>query len=324
MSDPYVYYHKDGIYKRTFIKNFNMRYQIPGMIRNLDYETLFVGTSMVHNFQEDSINKKFNTESLNASISGSSAREQMKAAELAIASKDVKHIFWEINYDSLAGDADRISTAFPEFLYDRKILNDLPYLLSYDAIKKIDYQIKNQDKVNMDSDPLTYYKFGQKKEPLTVEKMEQAIEGLSAPPHKSHNYQSYMESFRENMLALVRKHPDIQFTFFYTPYPVTRHVVVDDAAPVITDDRLKVKLEVYKEIQAYANAEVFDFQDEQSITFNVGNYMDRSHYFASINQWMLDQMASKEPILSLSEYKEKTEDMRRQIRGFSFEQLVEV
>ena len=90
VSDPYVYYHKEGIYKRTFTKNFNMRYQMPGLIRNLDYETLFVGTSMSHNFREEKIDEVLDTKSLNATISGSSAREQREAVELAMKSRDIE------------------------------------------------------------------------------------------------------------------------------------------------------------------------------------------------------------------------------------------
>jgi hypothetical protein len=323
VSDPYVYYHKEGIYNRTFAKNFNMRYQIPGMIRNLDYETLFVGTSMVHNFEESGIDQVFHTTSFNASISGSSAREQRKAAELAIASKNIKHIFWEINFDSLAGDSDRIDATFPKYLYDRNVFNDYPYLLSYDALKKIDYQIKNRKNLSANVDPYSFYKFGSNNEPLTVEKMEAEIKGLSAPPYQDHNQKKYMKSFEDNILDMVKKHPDIQFTFFYTPYPITRHVVVDESDSTITNERLNTKLAVFDELKEYKNAEVFDFQDEQDVTFNVGNYMDRSHYFPYINEWMLKEMANKESIGSHSVYEAKVKNFREQIKNFSVSQLRE-
>lgn len=323
LSDPYVYYHKDGIYKRTFIKNFNMRYQIPGMIRNLEYETLFMGTSMVHNFKEESMNQKLGTTSFNASISGSSAREQKHAVELAIASQNIKHVFWEINFDSLAGKSDRVDATFPAYLYDRNVLNDLPYLLSYDAFKKIEHQLKNQENVDMNANPFIFYKFGDKKPPLTIEQMNKETEGLSAPPFNMHNQDSYMESFNRNMLDLVKENPDIQFTFLYTPYPVTRHVVVDENAPSITEERMKTKVEVFKELSHYENAEVYDFQDEEQITFNVGNYMDRSHYFTYINDWMLKQMVENEPIQNLNEYNVKIERLTDQIRNFNSTLLVE-
>jgi hypothetical protein len=322
-SDPYVYYHKDGIYKRTFVKNFNMRYQMPGLLRNLDYKTVFVGTSMAHNFKEESINRLFDTSSLNATISGSSAREQRGVVELALASKDVDRVFWEINYDSLAGESDRIDATYPEYLYDRNVANDLPYLLSTDALKKIDFQIKNQDKVNLDVSPYSFYKFGDKKKPLTIEGMEKELEGISAPPRDWHNLRDYTESFYDNMLEMVRKHPDVEFIFFYTPYPITRHIVIQENTPKINEDRLAAKLIIFEELSQYDNAKVYDFQDEKKITFNVANYMDRSHYFSFINEWMLEQMAKKEPIQSQDEYAKKIQNLWEQLQEYSPQQLVE-
>ncbi|MBT2643595.1 hypothetical protein J7I80_15240 [Bacillus sp. ISL-41] len=323
VTDPYVYYHKDGVYKRTFTKNFNMRYQIPGMIRNLEYETLFVGTSMGHNFKEEKINELFQTSSFNATISGSSAREQRKAMELAMKSQDVKHVFWEINYDSLAGEADRVDATFPKFLYDRNIINDIPYLLSYEAFKKIDHQWENQHLVKSNVDPYSFYKFGENKKPLTVEMMKKELEGQSAPPAEAHTLESYMESFKVNMLPMIKKYPDTKFTFMYTPYPITRHMIIQEDKPGINEARLEAKLKIYEELQKFNNAVVYDFQDDADITFNVGNYIDRSHYFPYINDLLLEKMAATKPIQSMEEYEKKVENLSSQLENFSYDQLKE-
>ena len=323
VSDPFVYYHKEGIYPRTFVKNFNMRIQMPGLIKHLEYETLFVGTSMVHNFKEETINEKLKTTSLNASISGSSAAEQRKVVELATASKDIERIYWEINYDSLAGEPDRMDASFPEYLYDRNIINDLPYLLSYDSFKRIDYQIENQDSVNMKSNPYSFYKFGDKKDPLTIEQMKKETEGLSAPMVQSHTLEVYLESFRENILNTVKKNPDIQFTFFYSPYPITRHMVIQEHAPEINRARLEAKLEIFKELEKMKNVAVYDFQDQKEITFNVANYMDRSHFFSYINDWMLAEMSKNQPIRTEQEYRNLVRNLIDQLENFSYVQLEE-
>jgi hypothetical protein len=122
---------------------------------------------------------------------------------------------------------------------------------------------------------------------------------------------------------MAKKHPDIEFTFFYTPYPITRHVVVDEGKPVITADRLQVKKDIFKELDALGNVKVYDFQDESAITFNVSNYMDRSHYFPYVNEWMLDEMSKGNSIKSLAEYDQKISKMREQIKNFKYAQLKE-
>ena len=125
------------------------------------------------------------------------------------------------------------------------------------------------------------------------------------------------------MLPMVEKYPDTQFTFLYAPYPITRHMVIQEKRPSINDDRLQVKLVIFNDLEKYKNAEVYDFQDNADITFNVGNYIDRSHYFPYINDLLLEEMATSKPIQSEKEYKEKVESFASQLKNFSYDQLKE-
>jgi hypothetical protein len=325
ICDPYLYYHTSGVYNRTYMKNLNARYQMASMVKHFEYDTLIAGTSMVHNFKEESMNKKFNTASFNASLSGSSAKEQRKVVELALASKKVKHVYWELNYDSFAGGKDRIDPSFPAYFYDTNILNDLPYLVSYSSLQRIESQWKLKDKINMDADPLQYYKFGNDKKPITLDNIGVNLTKPDNPQPVpvGHTYATYMESFKENVLPVVEKHKDVKFTFLYTPYPVTRHVAVYNSTPEMMEGRLKFKRDVYAVLSQLKNTKVYDFQDEQSITFNLGNYMDRSHYFMYINEWMLDYMAEKPAIQSRGEYEEKIDSLMMQVQQFEWKQLTE-
>ena len=124
-------------------------------------------------------------------------------------------------------------------------------------------------------------------------------------------------------MYIVEKYPETKFTFFYAPYPITRHMVIQLQKPEINEDRLQTKLAIYKELKNDKNIEVYDFQDEADITFNVGNYIDRSHYFPYINDILLQKMATEKPIQSEKEYKEKVESLSDQLENFSYDQLKE-
>ncbi|MGF2716994.1 hypothetical protein ACQUY5_33440, partial [Bacillus cereus] len=73
------------------------------LVKNMDYDTLFVGTSMGRNFLEPDADKLLHTTSFNGSLPGSTAREQNMTAQLATHSKTVKTIIWELNLYSFSG-----------------------------------------------------------------------------------------------------------------------------------------------------------------------------------------------------------------------------
>lgn len=71
---------------------------MPGLIKHMDYDTLFVGTSMGRNFLEPDANKLLHTTSFNGSLPGSTAREQNMTAQLATHSKLLKILFGSLIY----------------------------------------------------------------------------------------------------------------------------------------------------------------------------------------------------------------------------------
>ena len=50
---------------------------MPGLIKHMDYDTLFVGTSMGRNFLEPDANKLLHTTSFNGSLPCSTARNKI-------------------------------------------------------------------------------------------------------------------------------------------------------------------------------------------------------------------------------------------------------
>ena len=108
-----IVYKLDPLYVYKFKKNdyfyATERYQMPGLVKNMDYDTLFVGTSMGRNFLEPDADKLLHTTSFNGSLPGSTAREQNMTAQLATHSKTVKTIIWELNLYSFSGKPEWVS-----------------------------------------------------------------------------------------------------------------------------------------------------------------------------------------------------------------------
>ena len=125
--DPLQYYRLDN--SPRFVKN--QRYQIPGLIRNYNFDTIFVGTSHSENFLASQLDKFGQTQSINLSISGSSAWEQMQVVNLASQQGELANVVWEMNYKSFAGaNPNQISAGkFPQYLFQQDYTTPFYYFV---------------------------------------------------------------------------------------------------------------------------------------------------------------------------------------------------
>ncbi|MGG3563704.1 hypothetical protein ABES03_19130 [Neobacillus rhizosphaerae] len=325
--DPLFYYRKTALYRPQYIAT--ERYQMPGLLRNQDYNTLITATSMGRNFRESYVDDILGVQSFNASLPASTAKEQSMVAEAAFRHKpDLKRVIWELNYYSFAGEPDWVTgppSDFPTYMYDKWKFNDIRYLISSYPIKILYNNLlanKVGDERRREIEPL--YKFGQVAPIETFDhiktrlKYVQPIEELP-----SYEYSSVqIESFKQNVISLVKAHPNTKFTLFYAPYPIYNHVSFYKTNANYLKERLKFKKEVFKLVESYPNVEIYDFQDMKEVTFNFANYQgDQVHYYNFINNWIIDYMAKHKPVQSEKDYALKLRNFENQITHFNVKQL---
>ncbi len=89
--DPLQIYRRDS--DPVFYKN--MRYQIPGLIKQYEFDTIMVGTSHSANFKPSDLDPYLGSSSLNLSANASSGWEQSKVVSLALATRPVTTVLWK-------------------------------------------------------------------------------------------------------------------------------------------------------------------------------------------------------------------------------------
>ncbi|NKE06814.1 hypothetical protein [Mesobacillus selenatarsenatis] len=324
--DPLFYYREQSLYRPQYLAT--ERYQMPGLLKNREYETLFTSTSMGRNFVESHADEKMKTVSFNGALPASTAREQAMVADLAIRHQDLKTIIWEINYYSFAEEPDWTlepeKNTFPHFLYDDSKWNDIKYLFnSYSFEVMYDNILANKEGDERKRDVETLYKFGGGVPPQSIESMAAKLDGLeqSSQLPKYEHVEYMMKSFEANVIPLVKNNPDIKFKLFYAPYPIVNHVSFYRKNPQYLEERAKFKEAVYEKLSQYDNVQLYDFQTESSITYVAKNYMDSVHYYRYINDWMIDYMAEYKGISSKEENDKIIEEFRNQIINFNVAQL---
>jgi hypothetical protein len=315
--DPLRFYRDGSVFQVKYTTK--ERYQMPGLVKNKEYDTLMIGTSMSLNFQESEMNAAFGGKSLNAAMSAASTYEQRLLIDLAFNSNsDVKQVFWEMNPDSFSGDVKRVNdehSEFPFYLYDQNVLTDFKYLASTFPLTEYKDMVLSYAKGNRDhTDAESLYKFSYPEHYLKLADFQKiGTSKNDKPADKDVNLETMLAHWNENVLPVLKENPDKEFTLYFTPYSVVYYTNMFNWSNEKFYDRLDLKRTIFKDIQDLPNVKLYDFQDEKSITHHVTKYYDPSHYEPVINSWMIQQIHDTPPIKTEEEYEKKIDALEKHV-----------
>jgi hypothetical protein len=293
--DPLQFYHK-AFYEPFYSKE--QRYQLPGMAKNYDYDTIIIGSSMTENFIPSYIKRHLGFNALKLSISGSSTREQYLIANLAMQTGKVKNVIWGIDYFALRGEPTRVRDEqgpFPYYLYDQNPLNDIKYLLNIDttneSINIITGQLRGEKREKTNLDLLYSWgsltQFGRK----TVLKLWENTDTSNAQASEEYESDNIKKNLRENVFNLVKNNPHINFYIYHPPYSILQHYYYYKVNRVLFENELYAKKYLFSELGSLKNVKIYDFQQDKNITFNLNNYKDLAHHSEKINDYIINAIA---------------------------------
>lgn len=323
--DPLQFYHK--AYMTPDFSD-QQRYQNPGLAKNYDYDTIVVGSSMTENFWPSYLQEKLGVQAVKLSMSGSTAKEQKMITDFAIGTGKVKTVFWGVDYFSLRGDPDRVRKEFGEFpfyLYDQNPFNDLKYLMNLDTSEQSIHWLTIQAGLahpkNPDLNLLNTWEspglFGKQN---VIQEWNKLKQGASFKPSE-YEIGQVQRNMDENVLAVVKAHPNVQFILFYPPYSILQHRYFYDKDPAFFDNELYVKQYLFEQVGKQPNVKIYDFQHEQSVTFQLDNYKDLAHHTRKINEWIVDQIAKDNYRVTSETLPAYLAELKRQVVNFSEENL---
>lgn len=290
--DPFQHYRVSTWYKITEKKQ---RSVTPGLAKNMFYETAIIGSSMAENFHVSQINEELNTKSLKLCMSAITAYEMSQLLNVIFKyNSKIKRIVILLDPYSLSGDSKRThNMALPIHLYDDNIINDIKYLLNKETLKFTLKTLTRDINKETDFDKIWSWETVDFSKKTVLKTYGEAHFNSSFTP-KMYTYNVLRNSFDLNILQYIERKPDIKFAIVFPPYSYLTY----------KDMKIKkwlkevFKLKQYLVNLSLVNVDIYDFQCVPSITENLNNYKDISHYSPTVNAFIVSSIKAKSYILN--------------------------
>jgi len=294
VADPFLVYHRPTWYQPTFYSQ--ERYMNQGLVRQFEYDTIIIGTSMTQNFRPSQVNEATGGKVVKLSISGSTADEHYYTAKLALETGKVKRVIWGLDYFSLKFRAE--NPDFPAYLYDDAYWNDYRYWFNYTVFKHFARGIQ---RTFAGAKPQNIDLLNNWERQVTFDR-ERAIAAYRIAKRQEVGYGSNEEplplikdNFNRYILSLVQRYPEVDFFFYYPPYSILRQNVWYELNPIRFANQLAMRKYMFERFSAYPNTAVFDFQTETAWTHDLSGYSDLSHHRGEWNEKIAEAIGRNDP-----------------------------
>ena len=312
--DPFFQYHKPVPSFHYVIDN--QISQNPGMIKNFDYDSVILGSSMTVNFDTDLFAETMGLNTLKLSVNAAHPLDISNSLNMICKyNEDIDTVFIGIDPLNYHADPGSIAYGYPEYLYDANPFNDVSYLFNSDVI--IDYIIKPQ--IKKADTPLNqvywswqYMEFG--REAIAETYITPEVTGITL------SSDIYMENTVFNMENYIQPHieemEDTRFVVFFPPYSILYWY--DRMAEGSIPAYLAETEEIIGRLLAYPNVEVYFFQNDYEYITDLDNYCDYTHYNHDMNDYMTCCFADGTYRLTEGNYQSVLQEMQDWLLEFDY------
>lgn len=314
LVDPFFQYHKPLPMFHYVIDN--QISQNPGMIKNFDYDSVILGSSMTVNFDTLLFEETMGLNTLKLSVNAAHPLDISHSLELIRKyNSDVEAVFIGIDPLNYHADPGSMAYGYPEYLHDANPFNDMPYLLNGDVI--MDYIIKPQ--VKKTDTPLnqvywSWQYMGYGKETIAETYTAPDITGVTIPSD------SYMENAVFNMEHYIEPYveemKDTRFVFFFPPYSILYwyDCMAEGSIPAYMAETE----EIMRRLLEYPNVEIYFFQNNYEYITNLDHYCDYSHYNHDMNDYMTRCFSDGTYRLTKENYRTALQDMQEWLLEYDY------
>lgn len=317
--DPFFQYHAP-------LKNFpylidNQVNQNPGMARHMEYDSIFLGSSMTVNFEADWFLEN-GLHLLKLPSNGAYPKDISNIMkQVDFSGNELKEIFLCIDISSYTAETDETKYPVPEYLYDKNPFNDISYWFNKEVL--LDYILKPPFSGDGATDLSSVY--NSQWWMVNFYGKEQVLSSYT-PPMKtefteeiSDYTDKLLKNLEENIRPMLMSHPNTRFTIFFPPPSV---LFWYDYAQ---SGQLEVILEEFRVccewLFQFENVRVFYFANMEEVITNLDIYADTSHHNQDINRYMAECFTSGEHEVTEKNLDEELAIFKQIIEEYDYEGL---
>lgn len=310
--DPFFHYHKPiGSLKAVVTK---AEYQCIGTVRNFDYDSILLGSSVAENYNNRWFDEAFGTTTIKGIKSSAATADlvyYLKEAFQAKKDSGIREVYYSMDLFALSADADRVfpDDSLPLYLYNQNWLDDVNYIWNKDVIcEHIPYLFAMTYLDDYDegtSYNWAQYKVFSKEETLSHYNRPKEVAPMLFGENDKQNIDRNISLIEE----VVKAHPETTFRFIYPPYSMLWW----DAAyrNGETERNLYAAGQAAERLLAYENTELYYFQNDEELITDLDRYMDIVHFSDEINHFIVEQMKEGNYRLTKENYMLELEKMER-------------
>ncbi len=317
--DPFFQYHAPLAGFPYLIDN--QLNQNPGMARNLEYDSVLLGSSMTVNFEADWFDA-YGQKLLKLPFNGAYPKDIsniMKQVDLS--GNEIKEVYLGIDIASYTVGTEETKYPIPEYLYDENPFNDISYWFNKEVL--LDYIFKPLFSGDGATDLSSVY--NSQWWMVNFYGKDKVLLGYT-PPEKtefmgqvSDYTERLLDNLETNLRPVIEEHKDTQFTVFYpSPSVLFWYNYLQSGQLSVIVEEFRVCSEW---LLQFENVRIFYFANMEEVITDLDLYADVSHYKQEINRYMTECFASGEHELTMENLEEELAKFQKIIESYNYEKL---
>jgi hypothetical protein len=292
LIDPYRTFNL--IKKNHNLYSTDLKMSTYGILNNAPYDSIILGTSMLHNIDPLYANSNLGGQFINISSSDGSLTYRSQVLEYALSKKELKHVIFSLDGFRLSEDKFQKGKNFNNLIGFR-YLKYLPCnVISCSSFKDIN---------NLVEWPKSYENyFGSVLSAQRKKTLKQMISDINFPNDDyditkiSKAYDQII--FDKYLLRLINQYPETNFHLIFPPYSRMKYAVLKQKENNFDLYKRRIDM-IVTQLEKYSNAKVYGFDDLPFLD-DLSNYMDGIHHHPKFNYLQIDLIKNKQSIISLN------------------------
>lgn len=315
LADPFFHYHEPWFDLKAVEDQ--KEYQVPGMLKNFSYDSVLAGSSVVMSVNTDTLDARFDCETVKAVGGSASAPLLREYLEMAFEGRALRYVFYGLDVFSFYHNPDmQVIDDDVVYLINGNPFDDAAYLWNMDVIgEKVPAMLKKSRDESYSEGLLYQLNAGAVLGLDAVLKMHRPGAGAVQEMKPLDYYEAYVSENLDRLEKMVAEHAGTQFYFFVPPY----HIVWwDDAYEKgLLDAYLHTLERCMKNLLPYENVRFYktDF-NEASVITDAYQYMDYIHGGTMVTERMARQIGAPQEEITLETCEAEIDRLREIFETF--------